>query len=293
MSIRSDINDTTRTIWTSKTPYNSNVWVGEIGQIFYNPTLGCLRLSDGITAGGLPLCGGANGNVGATGANGVSISNATVIGGNLLITFSNSSAVWAGNVVGPQGIQGNIGPQGNVGPQGIQGNIGPQGNVGPAGNTFIGGDYGAFYDVTTQTISNIAAAHKTPIGNTTISSGVSLSSGNIVVSVTGVYDIQYSIQFTNTDNANHDIYVWLRINNIDLPDSNSEFTIHSRNSNPGGAVGKLIAVTPIVTSLNAGDTVQIMWSTDDIGIAITTFAAQTNPTRPRTPGVIVYVNQIA
>ena len=272
MSIQSDINNTTRTIWTSKTPYNSNVWVGEIGQIFYNPTLGCLRLSDGITAGGLPLCGGANGNVGATGANGISISNATVIGGNLLITFSNSSGVWAGNVVGPQG---------------------PQGNIGPAGNTFIGGDYGAFYDVTTQTISNVAIAHKTPIGNTTISSGVSISNGNIVVSTSGVYDIQYSIQFTNTDNANHDIYVWLRINNIDLPDSNSEFTIHSRNSNPGGAVGKLIAVTPIVTALNASDTVQIMWSSDDTGIAITTFAAQSNPTRPRTPGVIVYVNQIA
>ena len=272
MTIQSDINNTTRTIWTSKTPYNSNVWVGEIGQIFYNPTLGCLRLSDGITAGGLPLCGGANGNVGATGANGISISNATVIGGNLLITFSNSSGVWAGNVVGPQG---------------------PQGNIGPAGNTFIGGDYGAFYDVTTQTISNVAIAHKTPIGNTTISSGVSISNGNIVVSTSGVYDIQYSIQFTNTDNANHDIYVWIRINNIDLPDSNSEFTIHSRNSNPGGAVGKLIAVTPIVSTLNAGDTVQIMWSSDDTGIAITTFAAQSNPTRPRTPGVIVYVNQIA
>jgi hypothetical protein len=272
MSIQSDINNTTRTLWTSKTPYNANVWVGEIGQIFYNPTLGCLRLSDGVTAGGLPLCDGANGNVGATGANGVSISNATVIGGNLLITFSNSSAIWAGNVVGPQGIQG---------------------NVGPAGNTFIGGDYGSFYDITTQTISNIALAYKVPIGNTSISSGVSISNSNIVVTTSGVYDIQYSIQFTNTDNANHDIDVWVRINNINLPDSNSRFTIHSRNSNPGGAVGKLIAVTPIVTSLNASDTVQIMWATDDIGIAITTFAEQTSPIRPKTPGVIVYVNQIA
>jgi hypothetical protein len=272
MTIQSDINNTTRTIWTSKTPYNSNVWVGEIGQIFYNPTLGCLRLSDGITAGGLPLCGGSNGNVGATGANGVSISNATVIGGNLLITFSNSSGIWAGNVVGPQG---------------------PQGNIGPAGNTFIAGDYGAFYDITTQTISNSALAYKVPLGNTTVSSGVSISNSNIVVSTSGVYDIQYSIQFTNSDNANHDIDVWLRINNIDLPDSNSRFTIHSKNSNPGAAIGKLIAVTPIVANLAINDTAQIMWAADDTGVAITTFAAQTNPTRPRTPGVIVYVNQIA
>jgi hypothetical protein len=268
MTIQSDINNTTRTIWTSKTPYNSNVWVGEIGQIFYNPTLGCLRLSDGITAGGLPLCGGANGNVGATGANGVSISNATVIGGNLLITFSNSSGVWAGNVVGPQG---------------------PQGNVGPAGNTFIAGAHGAFYDVTTQTISNIAEPHKVPIGNTTVSSGVSLSNGNIVVSTTGTYQIQYSIEFTNSDNANHDIYVWLRINNIDVEDTASQFTIHSKT---GFTPGKLVAVTPLVTPLTSNETLQIMWTADNTSVAVTTLPAQTTPTVPRTPGVIVYVNQI-
>ena len=158
------------------------------------------------------------------------------------------------------------------------------------GNTFIGGAYGSFYDITTQTISNISLAYQVPIGNTTISSGVSLSNGNIVVSTSGVYDIQYSIQFTNADNFTQDIDVWLRINNIDVPDSNSQFTIHSKTgSNPG----KLIAVTPLVTPLNSGDTAQIMWNATNTGVAITTFAAQTNPTIPRTPGVIVFVNQIA
>jgi len=158
------------------------------------------------------------------------------------------------------------------------------------GNTFVGGNYGSFYDITTQAISNIALAYQVPIGNTTISSGVSLSNGNIVVSTSGVYDIQYSIQFTNADNFTQDIDVWLRINNIDVPDSNSIFTIHSKT---GSAPGKLIAVTPLVTPLNSGDTAQIMWNATNTGVAITTFAAQTNPTIPRTPGVIVFVNQIA
>lgn len=158
------------------------------------------------------------------------------------------------------------------------------------GNTYVAGAHGAFYDVTTQTISNIALAYQVPIGNTTSSSGVSLSNSNIVVSTSGVYDIQYSIQFTNADNFNQDIDVWLRINNIDVPDSNSIFTIHSKT---GSTPGKLIAVTPLVTPLNSGDTAQIMWNATNTGVAITTFAAQTNPTIPRTPGVIVFVNQIA
>ena len=53
-----------------------------------------------------------DGAVGIAGADGVSISNAAVINGNLQITFSNSSAIWAGNVQGPQGA---TGAQGNVG----------------------------------------------------------------------------------------------------------------------------------------------------------------------------------
>jgi hypothetical protein len=112
---------------------------------------------------------GVKGDTGATGATGVSISNAAVTGDNLVITFSNTAVITAGNVRGPQGPQGIQGIQGNVGatgatgatgaqgPQGIQGNVGPQGpqgiqgiqgeqgiqgNVGATGATGAKGDKG-------------------------------------------------------------------------------------------------------------------------------------------------------
>jgi hypothetical protein len=52
---------------------------------------------------------GPQGNIGNTGATGTSISNAAVVGSNLRITFSNSSSIWAGTVVGATGATGNTG----------------------------------------------------------------------------------------------------------------------------------------------------------------------------------------
>ena len=65
---------------------------------------------------------GATGN---TGANGVSVSSATVNGsGNLVITLSNATTLNAGYV------KGDTGATGAQGIQGIQGNIGATGNTG-------------------------------------------------------------------------------------------------------------------------------------------------------------------
>ena len=94
---------------------------------------------------GTPGPQGNTGATGATGATGTSISSAQVIGGNLKITFSNAAFAWAGNVTGPQGIQGekgNTGDQGPTGAEGPRGLQGIQGNVGPAGAQGIQGIQG-------------------------------------------------------------------------------------------------------------------------------------------------------
>jgi plastocyanin len=76
---------------------------------------------------------GATGNTGpagATGNTGISISTASIVSGNLIITLSNTSTINTGTVVGTAGATGNTGPQGIQGPAG---NTGPQGIQGPAG----------------------------------------------------------------------------------------------------------------------------------------------------------------
>lgn len=56
---------------------------------------------------------GDPGETGATGPQGVSVINATVNeDGDLVITLSSGSPINAGSVIGPQGIQGEVGPTG-------------------------------------------------------------------------------------------------------------------------------------------------------------------------------------
>ncbi|KAA8726938.1 ExeM/NucH family extracellular endonuclease [Corynebacterium phocae] len=59
--------------------------------------------------------------------------------GHLWVFYTNGTSQDLGNVVGPQGPQGNTGP---AGPQGPQGNTGPAGPQGPQGNTGPAGPQG-------------------------------------------------------------------------------------------------------------------------------------------------------
>lgn len=159
----------------------------------------------------------------------------------------------------------------------------------PYYNTPASTYHGSFYDITNQTVSNIALAHTVSIGNTFVSNGVSISNNEIVFSVAGTYEITFSIQFVNVGNNEQDISVWFRHNNEDIPNSNSEFTIDAKS---GNKPGKLIAVTPFTTEVNAMDRVQLMWNSQTLDVSVATLDARTNPTIPRTPGVIISVKKL-
>jgi hypothetical protein len=124
------------------------------------------------------------------------------------------------------------------------------------------------------------------------SNGVSITSGNrITFANSGVYNVQYSLQFQNdgTGNKNYNADVWLRLNNNDVPDTNSIYWIPSQN---GSTPGELIAAVNYVLQLDAGDYLQLAWAVSDIDVSIATIAAQTGPTVPQTPGVIVTATQV-
>jgi len=53
----------THKLFTSRHNYPTETFVGDAGRMFYNEATGCLRLSDGITPGGLPICGGGGGTI--------------------------------------------------------------------------------------------------------------------------------------------------------------------------------------------------------------------------------------
>ena len=110
----------------------------------------------------------------------------------------------------------------------------------------------------------------------------------LTVTSAGIYNLQFSAQFINTDVAAHDIDIWFRKNattptGAGIANSNSVFTVHSSH---GGVDGRLIAGLNYMIQLAAADFVEIMWHGDDLGLSIATRAAGSTPTTPQAPGVI-------
>ena len=110
----------------------------------------------------------------------------------------------------------------------------------------------------------------------------------LTVAQAGVYNLQFSTQFINTDSQAHDVDVWFRKNattptGAGIANSNSIFTVPSSH---GGINGRLIASLNYMFQLAAADYIEIMWHENNVGISIATIAAGSAPTTPQTPGVI-------
>lgn len=150
--------------------------------------------------------------------------------------------------------------------------------------------YGAFQDTTDQFAASTTAAYAITLNTTDYAVGVAIvSSSQITVRSAGVYNVQFSIQFANTNVAIQDVDVWFRKNGTDVAGSNSKFSVPNSH---GGTDGHLIAALNFYIQLAANDYVQLMWSTTSTDVSIEHLAAQTNPTRPTTPSAIVTINKV-
>lgn len=107
------------------------------------------------------------------------------------------------------------------------------------------------------------------------------------VEVAGTYNVQFSIQFVNTDVGVHDTDVWLRKNGTNVADSNSQFSVPSKHA---GVDGHLIGALNLFVDLAPNDYVELMWATTNSATNIQYIGAQTGPVRPATPSAIVTVS---
>lgn len=152
--------------------------------------------------------------------------------------------------------------------------------------------YGVFQDSTDQSAASTTSGYAITYNTTDYSNGVNLSnSSRINVRSYGIYNFQFSIQLKNTTNDGQDVDIWFRKNGTDIDNSNSKFHIPARKST--GDPSYLIAALNFFVELNAGDYVELYWRASDTGVSIEYLAAQTSPTRPATPSVILTVNYIA
>jgi len=152
--------------------------------------------------------------------------------------------------------------------------------------------YGAFQDTTDQTAASTTASYAITFNTTDFSNGVYLSnSSRLNVRNTGLYNLDFSIQFKNTTNDSQDVEVWFRKNGTNIAASNSRFGLSARRSagDPSHTIGALNFYVELV----AGDYVELMWKVSDTGVSIEHYAAGTSPTRPATPSVITTMTYVS
>jgi hypothetical protein len=151
--------------------------------------------------------------------------------------------------------------------------------------------YGAFQDTTDQSLATITATANITLNTTDYSLGTSLVDGyKIKVDYSGLYNVQFSIQFVNTDNNIHDIDIWFKKNNSNVAGSNSKFSVPNRH---GGTDGHLIAALNFNIELAKDDYVSLAWATSSTAVTVEHLAAQTTPTRPATPSAIVTIQYLS
>jgi hypothetical protein len=164
--------------------------------------------------------------------------------------------------------------------------------IGIKGGKFMNNPYGAFQDSTDQVAANTTTAYAVTFNTTDFSNGVTVaSSSRITVADSGIWNLQFSIQFTNTTNSSQDVDVWFRVNGTNSANSNSRFGFAPRKG--VGDPYHIIAAMNYFLSLNANDYVEIMWRPTDVGVTIEQYAAGTSPTRPAVPSAIVTMSFVS
>ena len=129
------------------------------------------------------------------------------------------------------------------------------------------------------------------LNTTDYSNGVYLSnSSRMNVRNYGIYNLQWSGQFQNTDTQLHDVSVWIRKNGTDVAGSAGFISIPNSH---GGVDGHVVVGWNYFIELATNDYVELYWSATNAAISLQYYPTQTSPTRPSTASLIATLNYVA
>ena len=151
------------------------------------------------------------------------------------------------------------------------------------------GYYGAFQDATNQTAAAINTGYPMRLGITDLTNGVTVvSNSRVTIANTGIYNIQWSAQFTNPTANEHDVTIWLRKNGVDVPGSAGIVLVPPKH---GSFDGHILPSWNFLLDPVAGDYYEFVWSTVNTSVYISFNPAGSPP--PSTASVVLTVTQQA
>jgi len=162
--------------------------------------------------------------------------------------------------------------------------------LGESGGRYVRFPYGAFSSDQDQTaIANTATLMT--LNTTDFSNDVSISSSKITVANSGIYNLQFSVQLENSNNAPQDVFIWLKQNGTDIVGSTGKVGMPARK-NPGDPFHSIIGWNYFV-SMTAGQYIEIYWSTTSADVSIQYYAASGSPTKPATQSVVATLSFVS
>ena len=161
--------------------------------------------------------------------------------------------------------------------------------LGESGGRFIRFPYGAFSSDQDQTATANTATLMT-LNTTDFANEVSIATSKITVANSGIYNLQFSAQFSNTDTAFQNVYIWLKQDGVDIPGSTGFVSIPNRHA---GTDGHSIVGWNYFLNMAASDYVEIYWSVPNTAVTIQHLAASGTPTKPSTQSVVATLSFVS
>jgi hypothetical protein len=145
--------------------------------------------------------------------------------------------------------------------------------------------YGSFYDTTSQNGGSIRAF---TLNSTDFANGVSIQNNSeITFTALGKFNLAFSAQLIKTGGAATNIWIWLRHNGVDVPDSATVLEMGNNNQ-------YLVAAWNFFINVNTNPQhFELMWYTPSANVSIGAIADASTPVGvPAVPSLIVTVNQV-
>ena len=147
--------------------------------------------------------------------------------------------------------------------------------------------YGSFSSTQSQTVTGANTTTVLTYNTTEAASQAYNSGGKIYVQASGIYRIFFSIQCDTTSGGAQSVLVWIRVNGVNAPRTNSFFTIANNGEN--------VAASEFILSLLAGDYIEIVFQSSDANMTAQAFAAGGTPPNnyPSVPSIVTNIQKIA
>ena len=146
--------------------------------------------------------------------------------------------------------------------------------------------HGSYYDTTTQTnpVANTVNLFTYNSVSSQFQIGLGSPTSKVYVIDTGLYNFQFSAQLDKTGGSASEVYIWPRVNGVNVPDSATRIVINGPNS-------EIVPAWNFFLVMQAGDYFELAWQSSDTAVIAPAVSPSGNI--PGIPSVILTVNWVS